>query len=121
MENKHNRKIFIDPLLLMLKSRRVLIALASLLTGFIVMGVPQLAPLHNELLILLVSLSLALIGGLSLEDAVLAAKQTPVSDDMRQLIDAANDAILDELILEVEDLRRQSGTIDNTGFNHSPN
>lgn len=114
MENKQNRKILIDPLLMILKSRRVLIAIASLIVALIVMTVPELESLHNELLILVISLSLSLIGGLSLEDAVFAAKQTPVKDEMRQIIDAATDAIIDEMILEAEKSLWQSGNIEAT-------
>lgn len=114
MENKQNRRVLIDPLLMILKSRRVLIAMTSLIVGLIVMAVPQLEALHNELLILVVSLSLSLIGGLSLEDAVIAAKQAPVKDEMRQLIDAATDAIIDEMLAEAEKSFRQSKSIEKT-------
>lgn len=121
MENKKNRRVLIDPLLLVLKSRRVLIAIASLLIGLLVMNVPQLEALHSELLVLVVSLALALIGGLSVEDAVIAAKQTPVQEDVRQLVEAAIDAVIDEMLLETEKNLWRSGDIEDTGPDYSPN
>ncbi len=59
MENKTKRRVLIDPLLMVLKSRRVIIALVSLLVGMLVLAVPQLEALHSELLVLVVSLALA--------------------------------------------------------------
>lgn len=121
MENKQNRRVLIDPILMVLKSRRVLIALASLFVGIVVMKVPQLEALHSELLILIVSLALSLIGGLSLEDAVIAAKQAPVHESRREEIEAALDALLDSWALETEQAAWRSGNIEETGPDYSPN
>jgi len=121
MENKNNRRVFIDPLLMVLKSRRVLIALASLIVGIIVMTVPELEALHSELLILVISLALSLIGGLSLEDAVIAAKQKPVEPDVREEVREAIDAIIDKFLTETEQLLLRSGNIEDTDPDYSPN
>ncbi len=102
MENKQNRRVLIDPLLMILKSRRVLIAIASLIVGMIVMTIPQLEALHDELLILVISITLSLIGGLSVEDAVLASKQVPLESDIRKHVEAAVDAILEEMLYHTE-------------------
>ena len=121
MENKQNRRVLIDPILLILKSRRVLIALASLMVGLLVMSVPQLEALHSELLVLVISLALALIGGLSVEDAVIAAKQAPAREDLRQLIEEAADAVIDEMLTEVEKNLWRSGDIEDAGPDYAPN
>ncbi|MEM9953357.1 MAG: hypothetical protein AAF846_17250 [Chloroflexota bacterium] len=102
MTNKDKRRPIIDPVLLLLKSRRVLIALTSLLVSVVVMLMSVLEPLHSELLILVMTLALSLITGLSIEDAVIAARQYPFNSDVRELLDAAADAIIDE-ILDVDE------------------
>ncbi|MGB7340375.1 MAG: hypothetical protein WBC91_15870 [Phototrophicaceae bacterium] len=120
MQDKTQRRSVIDPVLLLLKSRRVLIALVSLGVSLIVMLVPQLAAFHSELLILVMTLALALIGGLSLEDAVIAARQTTNDADLRALIDATVDAIMDT-ILQVDETGWDSRNIEDTRPNHTPN
>ncbi|MEL6307348.1 MAG: hypothetical protein AAFV98_00665 [Chloroflexota bacterium] len=100
--DKMARRVVIDPLLALLKSRRVLIALIALLVGMLMQIVPALAPLESELMILLVSLALALIGGYSLEDAVIAARQTPNDQALRDEVDALLDAILDIAMLNLD-------------------
>ena len=69
MTDKSARRPLIDPLLLLLKSRRVLVALSTLLLG-------------------LITLALAVIGGYSLEDAARAGRttQSPPPDELRDLI-----------------------------------
>lgn len=121
MENKANRRVLIDPILMVLKSRRVIIALVSLLVGMLVLAVPQLESLHNELLVLVVSLALALIGGLSVEDAVIAAKQSTSDASIRQQIDEAVDAIIDEMLSEVEKNLWRSGDVENAEPDYTSN
>jgi hypothetical protein len=88
LTDKSARRPLIDPLLLALKSRRVLVALCVLIVGLLTLVIPDLKPIHNELLMLLITLALAIIGGYSLEDAARAGResknQTP--DDLRDLI-----------------------------------
>lgn len=105
--DKMARRIIIDPLLALLKSRRVLIALITLMVGLLMHLLPALAPLENELLILLVSLALALIGGYSLEDAMIAARQTPTDQALRDEIDALLDAILDVGLVNLDTQNHQ--------------
>lgn len=121
MNNKANRRTLIDPLLLMLKSRRVIIALSTLITGIIVMMVPQLQAVQNEILTLLMTLSLSLIAGLSVEDAVIASKQRPVSDEMRHLLDSATDSIIEEMRIAEDMADWRSGNIDRRSPYDSPN
>ena len=103
MPDVQNRRALLDPLRLVLRSRRVVIALCALLVGVLVLAVPPLAALRGELLTLLTALALALIGGFSLEDAARAARELPPAplptpDDLRPLVRDLLDSVLDELI-----------------------
>lgn len=120
MTDKANRRSIIDPILLLLKSRRVLIAIISLMMSILVMLFPPLEPFHQELLILVVTLAFALIGGLSVEDAIIAARQTSSDAELRTLIDATVDAIMDT-VLQVDETGWDSSDIEQTRPNHTPN
>lgn len=99
-DNKGTRRPLIDPLLLALKSRRVLVAVAALLVGIITLAVPELEAVRGELLTLLITLALAVIGGYSIEDAARAARQrdTAATDaELRRLIREVVASVLDEL------------------------
>ena len=103
MPDVQNRRALLDPLRLVLRSRRVVIALCALLVGVLVLAVPPLAALRGELLTLLTALALALIGGFSLEDAARAARESPPAplptpDDLRPLVRDLLDSVLDEMI-----------------------
>lgn len=122
MENKQERRILIDPIMMVLRSRRVIIAIVSLIVGLLVLYVPQLEALHEELIILLVSLTLALIGGLSLEDAVIASRQVPPRTDIKEQIREVLDVIVDEALVEAEQsLWRSSGDVEETRPQNVPN
>ena len=101
MTDKTKRTPIIDPLLLALKSRRVIIALVTVVIGALMLAVPGLAAVQSELLVLLLTVALAVIGGYSLEDAAIAARQTPVlTDDLKQQLRDLIDAVLDEITAE---------------------
>ncbi|GAB5492298.1 MAG: hypothetical protein Phog2KO_25130 [Phototrophicaceae bacterium] len=121
MQNKENRRVLIDPILLVLKSRRVIIALVSLVLSIAVLAVPSLEPLHSDLLVLVTSLALILIGGLSVEDAVIASKQGTTDASIREQIDRAVLVILDEMLAEAEANTWASGNIENTEPDYTPN
>ncbi|MBL8119621.1 MAG: hypothetical protein JNJ78_18975 [Anaerolineae bacterium] len=90
------RRPIIDPLLLALKSRRVLVALCALVVGLLTLAVPEVQPVRGEILTLLITLTLAVIGGYSLEDAARAGRERAAqsTDDLRQLVkDMLNDLI----------------------------
>jgi hypothetical protein len=99
MDNKLTRRPVVDPLLLALRSRRVMIALSALIVGLLVIAFPALAAVRGEILTLLITLALAVIGGYSVEDAARAARERPEPDtvDLARLIREAVDAALDEL------------------------
>ena len=88
LTDKSARRPLIDPLLLALKSRRVLIALCVLVVGLLTLAIPDLRPVHGELMTLLITLALAVIGGYSLEDAARAGREThpAAPDELRDLI-----------------------------------
>lgn len=94
------RRAIVDPLLLALKSRRVIVALCALLVGVLVLAVPELDAVRGELLVLLITLALAVIGGYSVEDAAHAAREhtSTVSDaDLRDLLYEVLDELIEEL------------------------
>lgn len=98
--DKANRRPILDPVLLALKSRRVVIAVMTLLVGLLVMAVPELAAVQTEVLTLLITLALALIGGYSIEDAAIAARQRepiPADDTLREQVREVVESLLDEL------------------------
>ena len=96
MSDKQRRRPFIDPLLMVIRSRRVIIALAGLLVGLLVLALPDLAEVQQELLMLVITLSMALIGGYSIEDAAVAARQVPSDADLAARVEALVRAIIEE-------------------------
>ena len=98
-EDKSLRRPIIDPVLLALKSRRVVVALSALIVGLLVLAVPELQPVRGELLTLVITLSLAVIGGYTVEDAAKAGRDraTTPPDDLRDFIKDLLDGIVDEL------------------------
>lgn len=100
--DKTTRRPLIDPLLLLMKSRRVLIALCALLVGVLLLAVPELAPLRAEITTLVITLALALIAGYSLEDAVRAGRERAAQpdNDLRELLREMIDSLLDPMVGE---------------------
>ena len=98
-EDKSLRRPVIDPVLLALKSRRVVVALSALIVGLLVLSVPELQPVRGELLTLVITLSLAVIGGYTVEDAAKAGRDRSAAapDDLRDLIKDLLDGMVDEL------------------------
>jgi hypothetical protein len=97
--DKSLRRPVIDPVLLALKSRRVIVALAALAVGLLTLAVPELVPVRNELLTLVITLALALIGGYTWEDAAHAGRDRAAlpPDDLRDLVKTVVGELLDEM------------------------
>jgi hypothetical protein len=102
MLDKSQRRPIIDPIVLALKSRRVIIALAALLVGLLVAAVPDLGPLRGELITLVTALALALIGGYSVEDAARLSRDRSAlpPETLRELVKDALDGLIDEIRVE---------------------
>ncbi len=62
------------PILLLLKSRKVIVSLCALAVSLIISAVPEIAPYRGELLAVITGLALALIGGIAYEDAAKAGR-----------------------------------------------
>ena len=97
-EDKSQRRALIDPFLLVLKSRRVLIAISALLVGLMTLLIPELVVVRVEILVLLMTLALALIGGYTIEDAASVARQSNPSAVPREQIQELVEAVLDALM-----------------------
>lgn len=97
MNDKQARRPIIDPLILMFKSRRVLVAISALFVGLMTILVPELEAIRNELMTLVISLALALIGGYSVEDAAANARQQMPPDDLKDQIREVVDSVLEEM------------------------
>ena len=98
-EDKSLRRPVIDPLLLALKSRRVIVALSALVVSLLVLAVPSLAPLRGEILTLVITLALAVIGGYTVEEAARAGRErsSVAQDELREIIKAVLINLVDEL------------------------
>lgn len=66
------------PLVLLLKSRKVIVSLCALLMNLLVTALPALEPYRGELMTVITGLALALIGGIAYEDAARTAKEAAV-------------------------------------------
>jgi len=103
MHEKSQRRPVIDPLLLALKSRRVLVAIITLIVGAVTMAIPELSAVREELLTLLISMGLAVIGGYTMEDAAREARgRNPDLDDaeLKRIVREVFDGLLDELDIQ---------------------
>lgn len=98
----------LGPILAMLRSRKFIIALAVLLISLLTMAIPSLAEVRGELLTLLITLGLALIGGITIEDAAKAGRDTaaepvaPVADAVIDLVKAALETLITEARWQIE-------------------
>jgi hypothetical protein len=85
-----------ERLLRALRSRKVIVALATLLVSILVLAVPELEELREEILTLLIALGLVLIGGNGLADAVRNAR------DREQSIPVMRDDDSDEQAIPID-------------------
>jgi hypothetical protein len=99
VNDKSQRRPLIDPFLLALKSRRVLVAIAALLVGMLTLALPEVAALRGEILTLVIALALALIGGYSLEDAAGVGREraTASPEALRELVKEVLAGLVDEV------------------------
>jgi hypothetical protein len=74
MENK-NMKPIIDPLLTLLRSRKFMVALLTLVVDVLVAYLPSLEPVQNELMTVFTLLGSVLIAAIAYEDTQQAQNQ----------------------------------------------
>jgi len=77
------------------------VALMALLVGVLTLVVPEMDAVRGELLTLLITLSLAVIGGYSVEDAARTARSTVpglTETDLRRLLRDVVIEVLDEML-----------------------
>lgn len=67
--NDDNRTPVITPIIALLKSRKVVVALTTLIVNGVVVLVPQLEPVQPELMVVLSAIGGILIGAIAYEDA----------------------------------------------------
>ena len=65
----------VTPILLLLKSRKVIVSLCALLLNLLAAAVPELASFRGELMTIITGLALALIGGITYEDAARSGRE----------------------------------------------
>jgi hypothetical protein len=88
-----------DRLLKALKSRQVLMTLSALLVALLVLAVPELAAVRGELLMLVITLALVLLGGYRFKDAARLAREdesAPV-EEIRDLVKEVLTELVDEM------------------------
>jgi hypothetical protein len=86
-----------NPLLNLVRSRKVIIAVATLFISLAVMRLPELASIQEPLLQLIVTLALALIGGITIEDAAKHAKSVAAPETAKKDLEDVVRAIINEL------------------------
>lgn len=89
-----------ERLLQVLTSRRVLTAFATVIVGWLTLNIPELQPLHSELLVLLVSVALVLITGMSSHEAArIGREQASIADtELRERVKVLLAELVDELM-----------------------
>ena len=105
-------KPIISPILLLLKSRKVIVSLCALALNLLVTAVPQIAPFRSELMTIITGLALALIGGIAYEDAAKAGQNAgaqPVQTDaelikmlLGDLIDSVGENLAGQTVITLK-------------------
>lgn len=87
------------PLVLLLKSRKVIVSLCALLMNLLVTALPALEPYRGELMTVITGLALALIGGIAYEDAARTAKEAAArsASTDKELLQALLGDLLDSI------------------------
>ncbi len=85
-----------------LRSRRVLASLAVLLVGLLTLLIPELQAVHDQLVVLIVTLALMLIGGVSIDEAARIAKERNGEEDerLREVIKELLSELFEEMVVE---------------------
>lgn len=76
-EDKSERTPIIEPIMLLLKSRRFITAVAGILISLVIFAIPELETMRAEITTIVVTLASVFIVGQSVEDAAAAARANP--------------------------------------------
>lgn len=100
-----------ERLLRALTSRRVVMALVTLLIGILTLAVPDLQPLHDELLVIVVSLALVLISGMDAHEAARIGREQAekANEDLQYRVKHLLNELIDE-VLEARKEQNNAGT-----------
>lgn len=81
----------------------------TLFVGLLTLAIPELQAVRGELLTLLITLALAIIGGYSLEDAAQAGRERSAvpAEELRELVKGALSEFVDELADRQQEAQRQ--------------
>lgn len=71
----HKSTAILTPILLLLKSRKVIVSLCALALNLLIAAAPDLASFRGELMTVITGLALALIGGIAYEDAAQTGRE----------------------------------------------
>ena len=110
-KKKSQRSRVTQRLLKALKSRQMIIAITTLVVGLLVLAVPDLKPIREELLTLIVTLALAAIGSY-------AVQETSSSDRQRQMPPEELRELIEDVLNEMVDEGTPSGETDEETIPH---
>lgn len=94
----------LGPLLALLRSRKVLVAISAVVTSIVLSAIPELLPIRDELLTLITTAALVLVGSIAVEDAAKAGRDRaaepvkPIREEVRELVNE----FLDGMVLPPE-------------------
>jgi hypothetical protein len=93
-------------ILRVLKSRQMVIAFSTLVVGLLVLAVPELKPIREELLTLIITLALAAIGSYTVQETTSSRPQHPIPrEELRELVED----VLSDMELEQNEETTQHG------------
>ena len=96
-KKKSQRSPVTHRLLKALKSRQMIIAMSTLVVGLLVLAVPDLKPIREELLTLIVTLALAVIGSYAFQETSSSDRQLQMPpDELRELVEDVLSEMVDE-------------------------
>lgn len=95
----------LGPLMALLRSRKVMIALVALIAGVLVAVVPKLQPVEAEMIVLITLVASVLIGGTAAENVAQLRSDAVVKSALptETLIRDAVQSVLDELLKAKEE------------------
>jgi hypothetical protein len=100
MAKKQSQRSHISHRLLrVFKSRQMVIAVSTLVVGLLVVAVPDLKPIREELLTLIITLALAAIGSYTVHETASAERQPYIPrEELRELVEDVLSDMVEEAI-----------------------